>query len=84
MTGQPRTADVVAITDIDCYRLGKETFQRVLLARPEIAEEISEKMATRRLELIAVRDGLDKDARMSLHASERDKILSSIQEFFGL
>ena len=84
MTGQPRTADVVAITDIDCYRLGKETFQQVLLARPEIADELSEKMATRRLELIAVRDGLDQDARLSLHASERDKILSGIKEFFGL
>ena len=84
MTGLPRTADVVAITDIDCYRLGKETFQHVLLARPEIALEISEKMATRRLELIAVRDGLDHDARLSLHASERDKILGSIKEFFGL
>lgn len=84
MTGQPRTADVVAMTDIECYRLGKETFQEVLLARPEIMGEISEKMAARRVELLATRDGLDQSARISMHPSERDKILSGMKEFFGL
>jgi len=34
MTGEPRAADVVATTDVDCFRLGKETFERVLLGRP--------------------------------------------------
>ncbi|HSO36762.1 MAG TPA: mechanosensitive ion channel family protein, partial [Labilithrix sp.] len=69
MTGEPRAADVCAITDVDCFRLGKETFQQVLLERPEIANELSENMATRRLELVAVRDGLDKNDRLSRHAS---------------
>ncbi len=84
MTGEPRAADVVAITDVDCFRLGKETFQRVLLDRPEIANELSENMATRRLELIAVRDGLDQETRLSRHASEADRILNGIKGFFGL
>jgi len=84
MTGEPRAADVCAISDVDCFRLGKETFERVLLERPEIANELSENMATRRLELIAVRDGLDKETRLSLHASEADRILSGIKGFFGL
>ncbi len=84
MTGEPRAADVCAITDVDCFRLGKATFQRVLLDRPEIANELSENMATRRLELIAVRDGLDPDTRLSRHASERDRILNGIKEFFAL
>jgi small-conductance mechanosensitive channel/CRP-like cAMP-binding protein len=84
MTGEPRAADVCAITDVDCFRLGKETFQQVLLQRPEIANELSENMATRRLELVAVRDGLDQDARSSRHASEADRILSGIKGFFGL
>ncbi|HEY8077773.1 MAG TPA: mechanosensitive ion channel family protein, partial [Labilithrix sp.] len=84
MTGEPRTADVVAMTDIDCYRLGKETFQKVLLDRPEIANELSEKLATRRVELIAVRDGLDAAAKTSRQASERERILAGIKSFFGL
>ncbi len=59
MTGESRTADVVAIGDVE-RRLGKETFERVLLKRPEIATELSEKLAKRRVELLAVRDGLDR------------------------
>lgn len=84
MTGEPRIADVIAATDVECFRLGKETFERVLLERPEIANELSETLASRRVNLIAVRDGLDADARMSRHSSERDRILQGIKGFFGL
>ncbi len=84
MTGEPRTADVVATSDVDCFRLGKETFEKVLLGRPEIANELSGKLATRRVELIAVRDGLDAAAKSSRTASERERILAGIKTFFGL
>ena len=84
MTGEPRSADVIAMTDVDCFRLGKETFERVLLERPEIVGALSEKLAARRVELIAVRDGLDAGERMSRHATERERILGGIKDFFGL
>jgi small-conductance mechanosensitive channel/CRP-like cAMP-binding protein len=84
MTGEPRAADVVALTDVDCFRLGKATFERVVVERPEMANELSETLAARRVNLIAVRDGLDPDARLSRHASERDRILDGIKGFFGL
>lgn len=84
MTGEPRQADVIAVTDVECFRLGKATFERVLLERPEIVNELSEKLATRRVELIAVRDGLDATARLSRHATERERILGGIKSFFGL
>src|ERR1051325_4139871 len=35
MTGEPRSADVIATSDVDCFRLGKDTFKTVLLGRPE-------------------------------------------------
>jgi CRP-like cAMP-binding protein/small-conductance mechanosensitive channel len=84
MTGEPRAADVCATTDVDCFRLGKATFERVLLLRPTIANELSEHMATRRIELLAVRDGLDPETRQSRQASEQDRILLGIKGFFGL
>ncbi len=84
MTGEPRLADVCATSDVDCFRLGKATFERVLLARPEIANLLSEKLATRRVELIAVRDGLDASAKQAREATERDRILGSIKSFFGV
>ena len=84
MTGQSRTADVVATSDVDCFRLDKETFERVLLARPEIATELSDRLARRRVELIAVRDGLDENAKMARQSMERDQILGAIRSFFSL
>ena len=84
VTGEPRTADVVAISDVECYRLDKQTFERVLLARPEIAVELSERLAEQRMELVAAREGLDDAARLARAASERAQILGGIRTFFGL
>jgi CRP-like cAMP-binding protein len=84
MTGEPRSADVVAVGDVDCFRLGKDTFETVLLARPEIATELSDKLASRRVELIAAREGLDAGGKRDRQASERDRILRGIRTFFAL
>jgi CRP-like cAMP-binding protein len=84
MTGEPRSADVVAAGEVDCYRLHRDTFEKVLLARPEIAEALSENIAARRVELIAAREGLDEAARKTREESERAKILNGIKSFFGL
>jgi len=84
MTGEPRVADVVAVTDVSCFRLGKATFESVLHDRPELANELSDTLAARRINLIEKRDGLDPDARQSRHSAERDRILDGIKGFFGL
>lgn len=84
MTGQSRTADVVALTEVECYRLDKTTFERVLLGRPEIATELSDRLAKRRVELIAVREGLDDDAKIARQSMERDQILGAIRSFFAM
>jgi CRP-like cAMP-binding protein len=84
MTGEPRSADVVATSDLDCFRLGRDTFKTVLLGRPEIATELSQKLASRRVELIAARDGLDAGGRQEREASERERILRGIKAFFAL
>jgi small-conductance mechanosensitive channel/CRP-like cAMP-binding protein len=84
MTGEPRTADVVAVTDVECYRLDKEGLQRILEERPEVAEQFSKTLAQRRLELEAVLEGLDADAGRARIQHEQTRILDKIQEFFGL
>jgi CRP-like cAMP-binding protein len=84
MTGAPRGADVVARIDTECYRLGKSALERILAARPEIANELAEILATRRMGLVDARVKLDEDARRSRHDLERDKILHGIKDFFGL
>ncbi|MGE5183161.1 MAG: cyclic nucleotide-binding domain-containing protein [Acidobacteriota bacterium] len=84
MTGEPRIADVVALGHVDCFRLGKDTFEQVLLGRPDIVGELSEKLATRRVELIAVREGLDAKGKQARQAKERERIVDGIRAFFGL
>ena len=84
MTGERRTASVIAATEVECYRIDKDIFKSVLRNRPEMANVISQLMAKRRVELESVRVGLDAEARNRRVKEERSEILSSIQTFFGL
>ncbi len=84
MTGEPRLADVVATTDVECFRLDKEAFERVLLARPEIATELSGKLAERKVALLAARDEIDDASAQQRVTMERDRILGAIKSFFHL
>jgi small-conductance mechanosensitive channel len=84
MAGEPRSADVVAVTDVECYRLDKSGLQRILEERPEAAEQFSKTLAKRRVELATAVEGLDAEARRARMASEETRILDKIQEFFGL
>ena len=82
MTGEPRTASVIARNDVECYRLDKQAFQCILEARPEIAEEMSHKMAVRRSELTEVTTRAAANANAQHHS--RQQILERIKRFFGL
>lgn len=41
LTGEARSATVVAVTSVDCYRLDKEGFAKILQQRPEVATEMT-------------------------------------------
>jgi CRP-like cAMP-binding protein len=84
MTGAPREATVIALSEVECLRVDKDDFKEILARRPEIAKEISTILAQRRVELLAVRDNLDADATKRKMVTERSKILESIRDFFGL
>src|SRR5205085_5998905 len=84
MTGERRTASVIAATEVECYRIDKEVFKAVLRNRPEMAEIISQVMARRRVDLAAVRENLDAEAKRRRIGEERNRLLESIQTFFGL
>lgn len=84
MTGEPRTATVVALTEVECYRLDKEVFHRILGDRPEIAEEISRLLAERRLLIAAAlhdSEGGDRQTQLDI---EQNRLLGTIRGFFGL
>jgi CRP-like cAMP-binding protein/small-conductance mechanosensitive channel len=84
MTGAPREATVVALTDTRCLRVDSDDFRELVAQRPELAQEISVVLAKRRVELEAARDNLDAEAKRRRAESEGNRILASIREFFGL
>ena len=71
MTGTPRVATVVALTDVECWRLDRDAFREILQRRPQIAEKIAGVLAARQFSLDEARteiqqtDGLD-DAKSDM------------------
>jgi small-conductance mechanosensitive channel len=81
LTGDTRSATVVAKTDVECYRLEGKAFQGLLLKRPEIAEGMSRVIASRRPDLDKVRDSF---AAQRQAPPEQVDLLGRIRRFFGL
>jgi small-conductance mechanosensitive channel/CRP-like cAMP-binding protein len=84
MTGAPRTATVIASKDSECYLLDKESFETVLRNRPELAEEISSVLVSRRFGLDSLQQEINIAARDMEMAKQHSDMLSSIRHFFGL
>ncbi len=84
MTGATRTASVIAKTDVECYRLDKEMFEEILLARPAIAEEISRILAKRRAEMDSVLQNIDTRSLCTEIPPQSNEILATMRRFFGL
>jgi len=84
MTGERRFATVIALTDAECYRLDKQSFQDILQRRPELAEDISHILARRRVELDAVREGLNEEAKRKRMSHTQGDLLRRIRDFFTL
>ena len=75
---------MVALGDVECYRLGADSFRRVIGARPEQAEDFAEVLAQRKALLEATREGLDADARAARAATSKGDLLDKIRNFLGL
>jgi small-conductance mechanosensitive channel/CRP-like cAMP-binding protein len=84
MTGTPRTATVVAVNDVECYRLDKESFKAILHSRPEIAQDVSSILARRSVELEAAKEDLTEEAKRARMHHHQGALLRRIQSFFTL
>lgn len=82
LTGSPRTATVIAREVVDCYRLDKEGFRSILLARPEIARDISHLLQKRQEEQASLLSSVT--AQTPERVSRSDEFLDKIRSFFGL
>jgi small-conductance mechanosensitive channel len=83
LAGESRNATVVAKTDVECYRLDRASFQALLLARPELADEVSKVVAARKPDLEMARSEAAQ-AQASPTEPVEPALLERIQRFFGL
>ena len=84
MTGSPRTATVVATTEVECFRLDRETLDEILQIRPQAADAMATVLPERQIALIRFREELAEGADRLSTDDRRLQILSRMQEFFGL
>ena len=84
MTGERRASTVVARTDVECFRLDKESFTTILKARPELAEGFSHILAKRRADLDAAAGNFDEERRKKQLVHSQQDILGKIRNLFGL
>jgi CRP-like cAMP-binding protein len=81
MTGQPRAATVTARTDVECYRVDKTGFERILRSRPDIAAAMASILAEREQERA---ERVQSAATTARRPAADSDILASIRGFFGL
>jgi len=84
LTGAPRRASVMALTDVECYRLDKDAFEEILRARPSIAEEVSHMLAVRTAQLDSAQQDIDAVAHRPDVTQSSSEILATIRRFFSL
>lgn len=75
LTGEARTADVVAMTEVVTVEIAKHALGPILQQHPELADAISARVSARRGRL----DNLGRAP-----TEERETILSRIRSYFGL
>ena len=75
LTGEARTADVVAVTDVTALEIGKDALQPILVEHSDLAAAISTRVAERRDGLTVAHAAREEEART---------VLSRIRDWFGL
>ncbi|MCA9627643.1 MAG: mechanosensitive ion channel [Myxococcales bacterium] len=83
-TGEKRSATVIALTEVQCWKLGRDHFRHLMQRRPEIAEEVAEVLAERQVELDRVRDNLSQEAAARKLDERRHDLADRIKSFFGI
>lgn len=84
MTGAPRSATVIARTELLSYRLDKASFQKILDNRPELAEEISELLTRRQFALDTLQQELNVEATAQQMTRQQNNLRDRILSFFSL
>lgn len=78
LTGEPRTANVIAAAETEVLEIGYEAMKHLFDTNPDLVESLSQVIAERRAGLVAQTEAAEADSETS------DGILASIKRFFRL
>ena len=84
LTGQARTATVIAENDVLCYRLDKAGFDAIVRARAELLEPISRVVVARQTANDAKLSALSTDARARAASYSAAELVRRIKSFFAI
>lgn len=83
LTGQARTATIVAVSDIHLYEITKDAIAPLIKENPEISDMFSQVLARRQSVLEEKKQAAEVGAEDNRQCQNRD-ILSRIRTFFGI
>lgn len=84
LTGAPRSATVIAESNVECLRIELSGLEGILQSRPELAEHITKTLSQRRTELEKVRAEITQET-LQQHADHSESaILRRVRAFLGL
>lgn len=84
LTGKPRSASAIADSEVCCYRLNKTAFGKILMARPELVDELSHVLSSRLGVLDRARHELEEIQNAASSAPLHGELAARIRHFFGL
>jgi branched-chain amino acid transport system substrate-binding protein len=84
LTGEQRTANVIAMTAVECLVVDKTSLTDLFHWHPELAANISEVIAERQTSLAATREKLDGEHKRVQAVRNRRDVLQRIQHYFGI
>ncbi len=82
LTGEPRTASIVAGTDVVAHEITKDHMRTLLRKRPEVAETISKVVAHRRLLNTQTLANATAEEKIEQTENLAQQIMSKMKSFF--
>src|SRR5262249_9186979 len=84
LTGEPRTATVIAESDCEVVKIEKSAMRALLLKQPRLAETLSETLAARRSILEAEINAFRSNQRIVSSGGTKESFLARLRQFFEL
>jgi small-conductance mechanosensitive channel/CRP-like cAMP-binding protein len=84
LTGEPRSATVIATSELQVLVIDKACFQEILYRNPSLAETIGETLSRRRVNLTVAREKIRLSAGGEAATKTQGSLVERIKRFFGI